>query len=204
MASIESTEKRIKPPHTVKVALEYANMRPTPRSWRRQILRPVNRPSATGISEETLREDRPLFGVGSMAELEAMLTEYRQLLEDIIKTRNYRSAAARELWQSLFRRANLVVVDWHVNPRDGGAVSEWTTRGETFAEVLYSYLQLALIDVRPSNIHKCTECAKYFFKVTAHRVQYCTERCKRRKMMREYRRRKRGKSKSSTRGTRKD
>lgn len=185
------TDLPTKVPYAAQVALAYANLHPTPKSWRRQMLRPVNRANVTWYSEGELRDDEPLFGVQSYDELQALLANYQAVVERVVQTQRYDSPDADELWKLILQRARLIVVDWHKDPKTGRVFAEFSTRGETFEEVLYSYLQLALVDTDAAAIRKCHECEQFFYNPSRHAVLYCTDRCKKRIMMRRYRKRKR-------------
>lgn len=172
-------------PHPVRVALYYANVHPTDRSWRGDVARPFK--NVPGLNAGAPPTEGTVLGVHSREELDQFLAKYRSILNRLIATREYRGAEAQALWGELFDAARLKVVGWHLDRRDGRVFPQWDTEAQTFAEMLHSYLVLALVEVAPSSIHRCTACARFYYEPSHRHVKYCSERCKKRITMQHYR-----------------
>ncbi len=177
-------------PFALKVVFHFANLRTTDRSWRHDILRPFKKAMLGRDLPPTLPET-PVFGVTSRHDLSEQLTGYRLVLDRMISARNYNDPQARELWASVCEKAKLKVRAWHQHPRDGHAFPEWETEGNTFGDMLYSFLVHALSEVSPASIHRCSACDRFFYEPSQRRVKYCSDRCKKRITMQRYRARQR-------------
>src|SRR5262249_25935540 len=90
----------------LKKVLYFANLRPTERSWRRDLLRPFKQLLVGGVLPPAL-PDTAVFGVSSQQDLVQQLTGYRSVLDRLITARNYRDPQGRTLWASVSEAAKL-------------------------------------------------------------------------------------------------
>jgi hypothetical protein len=166
-------------PYPVRVVLHYANAKPTRRTWRRTAVGPFAR-------YVPVPPDGSVFGVESYEELDAHLSEFRGVLGRWIELSRKDRGERRQLLGIVGERARLRIVRW-VSRGDGTIAEVFDTDTNSFSEMLYSYLALALRTVPVSRLRRCAVCPRIFFYPSRRRALYCSERCRMRTMMRRYR-----------------
>lgn len=171
-------------PYEFKVVNHYANARPTDRTWRKVVFGLFHKHILPAGVEPP---DGPVFGVSSCEELDAILSEFRDMLHRLIHIRTDSEAA--ELGEMLGAKAGLELQGVLVDRRTGLLTPIWKTRQETFREMLHAYLTLALQKVSYHHIRCCENCEKFFLDSSRRRQKFCSARCRNRVLVQRYRER---------------
>ena len=181
MASTDRVAKRATVTHPVRVVLHYANATPNERGWRRDAVGPFRR-------FIPIPPEGPVFGLGTRADLEKHLVEFRGILARWLKLRRTDRAEETELLGILKERSRIRIERW-LRKGDGKLTASYATESNSFSEMLYSYLALALSEVPASRLRQCVACPRFFLSASRRRALYCSGRCRIRTMMRRYRKR---------------
>jgi hypothetical protein len=131
----------------------------------------------------------PVYGVGSLQELERSLTEFRALLSRWVNVRHASAPELHELTRTTTARARLLPKGHVLSEKTGLLTPVWETETQSFEEMIHSFLVLALEQVPPTALHQCDECGSFFYDPSRRDVRYCTTRCSNRAMARRHRER---------------
>jgi len=133
--------------------------------------------------------DGSVYGVSSLEELDRLLTEFRALLSRWAHIREAGEVKRHLLIKETTSRAGLRLKGHVLSKATGLLTPVWDTENESFEEMIYSFLVLALQEVPPTVLHQCDECGKFFYDPSRREVKYCTTRCTNRAMARRHRER---------------
>lgn len=173
-------------PESARELLHYANAHPTEATWRRSVLGPA---AKLVLRRHESPPEVPTYGVRSLAELNPILEEFRQVMAQWVNLESVYSAEAEQLLQTTIDRSNLVFDGWFLGADSGQLVEKWDTGQKTFAEYLYSKLLLALRESPYRCFHRCEACGKFFYDPSQRRVKYCSKTCLNRTMVKRFRER---------------
>lgn len=176
--------------------MHFANVRPTERSWQKDVLGPLRRMI---LGTGPIPPGLPVFGVQSLSELEEHLAEFRLALEEICDAAPKKGHRLHDLLDSLHQRSGLEVQGQLYDRKSRRLQPRWGTVNESFREMLYSYLVLSFYLVPLDYLRRCIACERFFFTLTGQRAKYCTGRCQIRSAMRRYRTRKTARASRTTR-----
>ncbi|MEO6030202.1 MAG: CGNR zinc finger domain-containing protein [Candidatus Binatia bacterium] len=190
-----STWKRSVP---LRAVLHYANARPTEQSWQNVVLGPARRDVIGGGKWP---KDKPPFGVPSLAECETTLRRFRDFVVAFTKLKSPTTTDAVQLAETLAARARLVPHRFGFDQRTSRLVQRWTTQEDSFEEILYAQLALALQEVPYSWLHRCENCEIVFASDSKREIKYCSPRCRNRALVRRHRQRLAGRSQPQKRST---
>jgi hypothetical protein len=181
----------------LRVVSHYANVRPTPETWRRDVLGPFRH---LILGNATIPDKLPVFGVQSFEQLEQTLGEFREVLDRVSKLKPSHMDAARDLTELISKRSGLRLKR-HIIDRPTQRLSpQWDTETQSFCEMLYAYVVLAFSQVPVQRLRRCVACGIFFFAMSPQRPKYCTGRCQIRTAMKTYRSRHRRAKATSNRG----
>lgn len=166
--------------------LYYANARPTEQSWKNVVLGPRRREI---LGSREWPSGQPVFGVQSLAECGAILTRFRDFVATFTTLKSPTSIDAIGLAETLAERAKLTPDRFGFDRRTLRLVQRWKTANNSFEEVLYSWLALALQDVPYPWIHRCQNCDTFFASESKREIKYCTPRCRNQALVRRHRQR---------------
>jgi hypothetical protein len=183
---MQVTKDSLMLPRALRVVCRYANTRVAERNWRNVVLGPFLKDI---LPRGVKPPETPVFGVSSSTELEKILDEYRSFVRRIINLDRYESPEAVELCGALAQRAGLKVHGLIFNGRTGLLTPNWEVKENSFTEMLYAYLVLALQEVPPRHLHECDSCGKFFLDESRRKMTFCSPRCRNRELVRRYRER---------------
>lgn len=127
----------------------------------------------------------PVFGVGSLSQLEEILQEYRATVRALIAPKVTRREVS-EQFATIALKTKLVFKTLCLNEEDL-ATPLWETANSSFTELLYFLLVRALQRVPYKHLRECVECSKFFYAPSRRRSLYCSKRCRDSVMVRRYR-----------------
>ena len=169
-------------PYPVRVVKHYVNATVTERNWRRVVLGPLRR---TILSPGTNVPDGPVFGIASAAQLESELAEFRTVVRALVCVDTDEEAA--RLGADIARRANLELDTVTLDRRSGRLEPVWKTKTDSFTEMLFGFLILALQEMPYRHLHCCEGCEQFFVDASQRATKFCSTRCRNRTLVGRYR-----------------
>lgn len=164
----------------------YANAQPTARTWRRVVLGPLRH----SILGNAAIPEQPIFGVGSLNELQEILSRFRSTLRELCEARAKGGLQLRDVIDKIHKRSRLTVAGQLVDPDSRRLVPRWDTKARSFEEMVHALLVLSFYQVHIDALRQCVACDRFFFAL-GQKPRYCTGRCQIRTAMKRYRARKR-------------
>lgn len=169
-------------PYPVRVVKHYVNATVNERNWRGVVLGPLRR---TILPPGTKLPDGPVFGIASAAQLETELAELRRVVRALVRVETDQEAA--HLGAEIARRANLEPDDVILNRRSGRLESVWKTKTDSFTEMLFGFLILALQEMPYRHLHFCEGCSQLFVDASQRATKFCSTPCRNRTLVGRYR-----------------
>lgn len=171
-------------PKPLRDVLHFANAQPTEQTWRRLTLGPDAEATYPSGSEPL---DGPMMGVKSLAELSRELAEFRAFLLRWIGLGSAYSEDAPVLVRILNERAKPAFRGWQLAPTSEQLFESWNTQNQTFSEMLYFMLALALKEASFRRLHRCEACDRIFYNPSARNTKYCSATCRNRVTVQRFR-----------------
>lgn len=171
-------------PYPLRIVKHYANARATDRNWhkivlglfRKHILPPGVEPP-----------DGPVFGVTSREHLESILSGFRETLCRLIDLKGLTRSEAADFCEEIAGKARLALQSVTIDSRSGLLTPVWRTGDDSFTEMLYAFLLMALQEVPYRHLHRCDYCEKFFLDGSRRYLKFCSARCRNGELVRRYR-----------------
>ncbi len=174
-----------KTPESLEPVLHCANAEATEKTWRGIVMGPHL--EVLGLPAPP--EGGPAMGVGSLQAFEEVRARLREFLKRLVELEGPYSVDAGGLAAELFDRAKPKLERWAFSTRDERLFEIWDTVDQSFEQMVYYYLALALKEISFRDVHCCEECESFFFKASDRERKYCSNKCRSRVMARQHRQR---------------
>ena len=168
----------------LRVVSHFANVRSTPASWRRDVLGPFKR---LILGDAPIPDSLPVFGVHSFEQLEAELSNFRDILDRLVRLKASNVDEARDLAQLITEGSRLRMRRFAIDRKTRLLVPRWDSETQSFNEMLYAHLALTFCQVPIHRLRRCAACNHFFFSTSGQKAKYCTGRCQIRAAMQRYR-----------------
>lgn len=174
-----------KAPESLGLVLHCANAEATEKTWRGIVMGPHL--EVLGLPAPP--DDGPVMGVKSLQHFEATRAQLREFLGRLVELEGPYSVDAGGIAAELFDRARPKLQRWAFSTNDERLFEIWDTDDQSFEQMIYYSLAMALKEMSFRDLHCCEECGTFFFKASDRERKYCSNKCRSRVMARQHRQR---------------
>ena len=166
---LNSTQTKRRPPYAWGQVLRYVNARPSESNWRQYLAGvPVGQAVPAG----------PVYGFGSLAELEPVLAEFRDFLSRLVSFPTIRAAEHSDVKSIINERASGRFKGWLWVRGTGRLFARIEPDQLSFEQSLYAQLAVAMTVQPFTVIKRCKNCERFFYEPIRKRARLCSRSCR--------------------------